>query len=128
MIARSLDGGGTFRDIRRVNTNPEPLRGGRGVDQFMPGVAVDSGGRVGVCWYDRRNDPANFSIDRFCGISINGGLSFTQRRQTTTSWLPFIDIDINIASSYMGDYDAVTSDSLGTTPGFLGAYQIFSLP
>src|SRR6185436_13778880 len=74
-VARSTDGGVTFDVPRKVNSNLEPalppLPGEKhGTDQFSPAIAVDKTGAVGVCWYDRRNDPANFKIDRYCARSV----------------------------------------------------------
>jgi hypothetical protein len=65
LLSRSSDGGATWSAPVRVNDTIEPPRG-PGTDQYQPGVAVDhTTGAVGVCFYDRRNDPQNFLIDRW---------------------------------------------------------------
>jgi hypothetical protein len=46
---------------------------GRGTGQFMPGLAVDNQGQVGVCFYDHRGDTLNFLIDRRCARSSDAG-------------------------------------------------------
>ncbi len=69
LLRSSSDGGSTWSPAVRVNNNPDPVPGGGGTDQYQPGVAVDKTGEIGVCWYDRRLDPLNYMIDRFCGVS-----------------------------------------------------------
>ena len=69
----SRDGGASWSDALRVNTNPH----GDGTDQFMPDIAVTEQGYVIVLWYDRRDDPNNTLIRPYFGISTDGGLTFT---------------------------------------------------
>jgi hypothetical protein len=126
LASRSTDGGATWSAPVQVNNNPNVLPGGRGTDQFMPSVAVDKTGRVAECWYDRRLDQVNFRVDRFCGVSINAGASFSNFRVTVASWSPSLANDLFINPSYMGDYDSLTSDTTGSSPGFMGAYQVFT--
>jgi hypothetical protein len=76
---------------------------------------------TGVCFYDRRNDPKNFLIDRYCANSTNAGVSFTTR-VTTKSFLSVVSQDLLIAPTYMGDYDTVSSDSMNSANGFHGAF------
>jgi hypothetical protein len=109
----------------QVNRNPEPLGSGLGTDAYMPGVAVDnSTGEVGVCWYDRRNDPLNFRVDRFCGHTTDAGATFTNKRATFENFPPIHGTDDLVNPSYFGDYDTVASDALQTTRGFTGAFQV----
>ncbi len=126
LLSRSRDGGVNWSTPVRVNNNAEPLPTGLGTDQYQPGVAVDRTGKVGVCWYDRRNDPLNFLVDRFCGTSSNGGTTFSNVRVTTSSWAPIHGTDDTINGFYLGDYDTVASDATLSTPGFIGAFQIVS--
>jgi hypothetical protein len=124
-ISRSSDNGATWSTPVQIDNNKEPLRNGLGTDSYFPGVAVDgSSGKVGVCWYDRRNDPLNFKIDRFCGDSSDGGMSFTNFRVTTKSFRPIHGADDLVNAYYMGDYDTVSSDVLQGTGGFIGAFQV----
>ena len=74
MVSRSRDGGATWDPPIKVNDNVEV---GFGTDQYQPSVAVDLEGRVASCFYDRRRDPANFQIDRFCTISNDGGQTWS---------------------------------------------------
>jgi hypothetical protein len=124
MISKSTNNGVSWSVPVQVNTNTEPLASGRGTDSYMPGVAVDNtNGEVGVCWYDRRNDPLNFKVDRFCGHSVDAGATFTNDRMTTASFMPIHGADDLVNPSYFGDYDAVASDFLKGTSGFIGAFQ-----
>jgi hypothetical protein len=124
MITKSTNNGTSWSIPVQVNTNTEPLASGLGTDSYMPGVAVDNtNGAVGVCWYDRRNDPLNFKVDRFCGHSLDAGATFTNVRMTPASFMPIHGADDLVNPSYFGDYDTVASDSLKATGGFIGAFQ-----
>ena len=125
MIVRSRDNGATWSAPVQVNTNPEPLLSGLGTDSYMPGIAVDnSTGEIGVCWYDRRNDPLNYRVDRFCGHSTDSGETFTNFRVTLANFPPIHGADNMVNGFYFGDYDTVASDTVRTTRGFIGAFQV----
>jgi hypothetical protein len=125
MIVRSRNNGATWSAPVQVNTNHEPLSSGLGTDSYMPGIAVDnSTGEIGVCWYDRRNDPLNYRLDRFCGHSFDAGESFTNFRVTPQNFPPIHGTDESVNPSYFGDYDNVATDTLKRTRGFIGAFQV----
>jgi len=121
----STDKGATwgFAPIK-VNSDAQP-RIGYGHDHYQPGIAVDATGKVAACWYDRRNDVANFGIERFCGTSTNG-FTWTNSKVAVPSFGPEHGIDGLINSVYMGDYDGLASDYLKTNPGFIGAFEVMS--
>jgi len=123
MIAKSTDGGLTFSVPRTVSPTP-PNFGGIGRDQFFPSVAVDKDGHVGVCYYDRRASTANTVIDRYCSLSLDRGRSWAEQRVSVANWVPVHDADGLINASYIGDYDALTTDAFGVTGGFVGAFEI----
>jgi hypothetical protein len=125
LLAKSTDFGQTFSLPTTVSPTPTDFIG-TGRDQFFPGVAVDKAGHVGVCYYDRRNDPANTIIDRYCSVSSNHGASWVEQRVSSSSWVPVHDSDMLINTAYIGDYDAITSDFLGGNAGFLGSFEIQS--
>lgn len=125
LLSRSSDGGQTWTAPARVNQDPlSHILNGQpyGTDHYQPGVAVDKSGRVGVCWYDRRNDPKNFTFGRFCAFSTDGGSSWHEPSAFLGNWQPFHDVDVFIAQYYLGDYDTVASDLSGKDNGFLGAF------
>lgn len=126
LATRSSDGGASWSAPVRVNTNPEPLRSGRGSDQYQPGLSVDSTGEIGACWYDRRLDPLNYQIDRFCGTSTDAAATWTNTRRSSPSWSPIHATDTLINPFYMGDYDVVASDFTRSTLGFIGAFQMMN--
>ena len=122
MVSRSHDGGATWDPPVRVNDNVEA---GLGTDQYQPGVAVDVSGRVASCFYDRRRDAANFTIDRFCAVSKDGGQTWSSNiRQTARSFMPIHATDTLINPVYMGDYDTLASEFTLTLEGFVGAYSV----
>jgi hypothetical protein len=69
----SRDGGDTWSQERRVNTNLL----GDGTDQFMPDIAVTPQGYVVMIWYDRRDDPNNTLVRPYFAISTDGGENWT---------------------------------------------------
>jgi hypothetical protein len=93
-----------------------------GHDHYQSGVAVDNRGYVGICWYDRRADPENFTIRRHCGESING-TSFTDADVGMPPFSGLHSTDVFINPIYMGDYDQMTSDFLNVNSGFIGAFE-----
>jgi len=130
LISRSMDGGTTWSPALRVN--PDPLthlyRGqSRGTDHYMPGVAVDKTGAVGVCWYDRRADPANLTSNRVCSLSRDGGVTWGNNLFANTNSQPWHATDAYINPFYLGDYDAVATDFALVNSGFVGAYGFVNL-
>ena len=122
-VAKSTDRGESFSTPNAVSPTPANFTG-VGRDQFFPGIAVDGDGRVGVCYYDRRNDPGNTIIDRFCSVSHNHGASWNEQRVSNSDWLPLHASDAVINLFYIGDYDALTSDFLLRNDGFFGTFEI----
>jgi hypothetical protein len=126
LLTRSVNGGAAWSAPVRVNQNADPVPAGGGTDQYQPGIAVDHTGMLGVCWYDRRHDPLNFAIDRFCATSNDAGASWRDHKESPSSWNPFHATDAFVNPFYMGDYDTVASDFTGAASGFIGAYQVMN--
>ena len=120
MLSRSSDGGMTWSPPRAISPTPQNFKGG-GRDQFIPSIAVDHDGAIAVCYYDRRNDPQNNALDRYCSVSQNHGQSFRDVRQSSKSWIYGQDWDRLVF--WLGDYDTVTAP-YGSKRGFFGAFGI----
>jgi hypothetical protein len=120
MLSRSSDDGRTWSQPRAISPTPPNFKGA-GRDQFIPSIAVDHDGTIAVCYYDRRNDPQNNALDRYCSISENNGESFHDLRQSSKSWIYGQDWDRFVF--WLGDYDTVTTP-YGTGRGFFGAFGI----
>jgi hypothetical protein len=95
-------------------------------DQFMPSVAIDSTGKLAVCYSDRRNDLQNDAIDHYCSVSQDGGATFNDLRVTDKSWSPAHSTDLVLNLNYMQDYDVVSPDWTGGNSGFFAAFQFQS--
>jgi hypothetical protein len=122
LISRSTDGGATWCPPVRVDSGAVESSAGFGIDHFQPGAAVDSTGTVGVCWYDRRDDPLNYKISRYCGVSWDHGTAWKDARVDPRIWPPIHATDALINPYYLGDYDTVASDQTQSLTGFQGAY------
>ncbi len=119
-FSQSGDGGATWSPPVRVNNNTEN-GGAPQTDQFEPALAADLKGRIATCFYDRRNDPSNFRIDRYCASSHNGK-NWSNSRITLMSFPTIVGQDVLMASDYMGDYDTLATDALDLHAGFVGGY------
>ena len=123
LVSSSKDGV-HFGPSVQVNSDRQPKVGG-GHDHFQPAIATDSTGSVAICWYDRRNDPQNLNIERFCAQS-KSGREWSNFRVPISPFAPLHRLDLFLAQNYMGDYDGLTSDFTGTAKGFIGAFQWMS--
>jgi hypothetical protein len=122
VVSRSNNGGLSWSPPVKVNDDNSNAPSSPGADHYLPGIAVDNNGSLGVCFYDRRLDSENFLIDRECANSQDGGRTWRNHRVTKESFAPSIAADMLVNSLYMGDYDTVAADSTGRSGGFLGAY------
>ena len=119
LISRSTDGGVTWSPPRAVSPTPPSFKGA-GRDQFIPSIAVDHDGTIAICYYDRRNDPANNALDRYCSLSQDSGQSFHDVRESPKSWT--FGQTWDLTSFWLGDYDTVTAPN--GSDGFFGAFGI----
>jgi hypothetical protein len=108
-VMRVQDKGDRFevQGITRVNDD------GPGSDQFFPFISVAAGGRVDVCFQDRRYAPDNALIFTTCAFSQDEGMSFANRQVTSE---PF-DASNN---DFIGDYNWQFSTSKLVMPIFVG--------
>jgi hypothetical protein len=108
-VMRVNDAGSRFTvdGITRVNDD------GPGSDQFFPFVTVAPGGRVDVCFQDRRYAPGNALIFTTCASSGDAGRTFRNQQVTTQ---PF-DASNN---TFIGDYNWQASTRTSVMSIFAG--------
>lgn len=75
-LARSIDEGATWQPPMRINTDP----GFANSWHWFGTLSVAPNGRVDVCWFDTRNDPANVLSELFYCYSLDGGLTWATNR------------------------------------------------
>ncbi|MEW6733815.1 MAG: hypothetical protein AB1489_20975 [Acidobacteriota bacterium] len=102
---RSSDGGKSFSLPRKINDD------GTLTTQINPSIATTADGKLGVKWWDRRNDPTNDSLtDVYMAISSDGGNSFGRNIRITNHNWAFGPKEPQVAEGYHGDYDAIIGD------------------
>ncbi len=77
LFSYSSDSGRNWSKPIIVNDDIPRIEG-EGPDNFMPAIAVNSSGVIGVSWYDRRDDPENRGWSARFAASLNGGETFTR--------------------------------------------------
>jgi Neuraminidase (sialidase) len=82
MLSISSDRGTTWTAPIVVSDAPATTRASGGPDQFMPTIAVNKNGTVGVLWYDRRDSDDNLSYYARFSASTDGGVT----------WLPSVRV------------------------------------
>jgi hypothetical protein len=117
-FSSSTNGGSSWSSPVIVNT---PASSSSPGDHFQPGIAVDESGTIAICWYDRGQDANNILIQRSCGTSTDGGLTWnnlllTRKYPSVTSQ------DAIIAINYQGDYDQLASNVINQGLGFLDGF------
>jgi hypothetical protein len=76
LLAYSSDKGKTWSKPVVVNDDEPRPAPDQGPDNFMPVVAVNGAGVVGVMWYDRRDNPDNLGWWVRFAASLDGGETF----------------------------------------------------
>jgi len=110
-LIKSTDYGINWTTPLRVNDDATTT------DQWMPSVSVDNTtGKVFICWYDSRMDPAsNLQTRLYAAVSTNGGNSFSVNENVS-------DVNFNPnnmavgqpgGEGYIGDY--IGNSAIGNT-------------
>ncbi len=81
-LAYSANKGTTWSEPVQIDDDENFPDGTPGPDDFMPTVAVNRAGVVGVMWYDRRAHPDNLGWDVRFRTSLDGG----------ETWLPSVKV------------------------------------
>ncbi len=74
LLISSSDKGKTWS--KPIVVNDDFARPTQGPDDFMPAIAVNSSGVVGVIWYDRRDNPDDLGYFVRFSASLDGGETF----------------------------------------------------
>ncbi len=90
----SVNGGVTWTGPVKVNDD------NTNHDQFFPWATIDSG-VIHVVFYDRREDPANHSINVYYSASNDWGTSFITNQKLTDV---ASDPDLGFGGQFIGDY------------------------
>jgi hypothetical protein len=96
-LSRSTDGGNTWSAPAKVNTDNNIT-----AHQFLTSMTVDqSTGYLYFLFYDRRNYTDN-KTDVYMAYSVDGGLTFHDKKISTSSFTPFSTV-------FFGDYTSISA-------------------
>lgn len=153
-FSSSADKGATWLKSRQI----DDVAASDSMDNFLPTVAVNPAGVVGVMWYDRRRRPDDLGWDARFTASVDGGKSFLPSVQvseqgttfgTATPWTALrssvsrakgddaanlvIDVTLNTFMFLGGDTAGLVSDAAGVFHTFwidnrTGVPQIWTAP
>jgi hypothetical protein len=128
-LSYSADAGRTWAPARRVSDADAAGR-----DHFMPNVAVNRDGIVGVVWYDRRERADNLGWDVRFTASRDGGATFLpgvrvsergarfgaadawvleSRSEAARGRAPTLDVSLNTFTFLGGDTSGLVADAAG---------------
>jgi hypothetical protein len=129
-IASSDDGGRSWTAPRLVSDD-EPSSSNPRSNNFMPAVAVNGGGVVGVSWYDRRDNPDNLGYWPRFSASLDGGATFLASVRVSTS--PNLVLDSKETRLNSGDTAGLAADAAGVFhPVWIdnrtGVHQVWTAP
>lgn len=115
-FVRSTDGGLTWSSPRTLNTDPPNL----GASHWFGTLAVAPSGRIDVCWYDNRANPAISNSALFYTSSYDGGVTWTPNVQASPSFNPNIGYP---NQNKMGDYLGVVADTQGANIAYSATFN-----
>lgn len=96
LFRKSTDGGLTFSDPFKINTDPP------GSDHYFPWMDVAPNGRIWVGWNDRRGDPQDIRSRWYQAFSTDEGKTWTEERVATVDTTP---------SGFIGDYHGLAAQN-----------------
>lgn len=109
-IASSDDGGHIWTAPHLVNDD-RPSERDQAPNHFMPAVAVNLNGVVGVSWYDRRDNADNLGYWPRFAASLDGGVTFLPSERVSTS--ANLVLDAKEARLNSGDTAGLAADAKG---------------
>jgi len=106
MFARSTDGGATFEDPIRINTDFSPY-----AYQWFGTMSVAPNGRIDVIWLDTRDATMNpYMSALYYSFSVDQGLTWSENEKLSDSFDPHVGWP---NQNKMGDYFDMVSDNNG---------------
>lgn len=109
-IARSTDGGLSWSDPVRINTDPPSGSPFDGNWQWFGSLSVAPNGRVDVTWFDTRDNPGTFLSRLYYTYSVDGGQSWSPNEALSESFDPHVGWPLQ---NKIGDYNHQRSDNAG---------------
>jgi hypothetical protein len=82
LFAYSHDDGRTWSAPQVISDDANASGENKAANNFMPAIAVNKDGAVGVVWYDRRDNPGNIGYYVRFSASVTGG----------ETWLPSVRV------------------------------------
>lgn len=115
-LARSSDGGNTWSPYVRVNDDAP----NKGASHWFGTLSVAPNGRIDVCWYDNRANPALPNSALFITSSYNGGATWLTSKQASPSFDPTVGYP---NQSKIGDYIGMVSDVSGSSIAYSATFN-----
>ncbi|MBS1700279.1 MAG: exo-alpha-sialidase [Armatimonadetes bacterium] len=115
-FVRSSDGGLTWTTPRTLNTDTPNA----GASHWFGTLAVAPSGRIDVCWFDNRANPAISNSALYITSSYDGGVTWTPEVQASPSFNPNIGYP---NQNKMGDYLGMVSDGQGANIAYAATFN-----
>jgi hypothetical protein len=135
MFSSSADKGRTWSEPQVINDDRPPMGQRGGPDHFMPTVAVNEDGIVGVMWYDRRDNPDNQGYYARFSASLDGGKTWLPSCRVSEQPNVVPDKSAKSTPFYVtgGDTAGLTADSTGVFHALwidnrTGVQQVWTAP
>jgi hypothetical protein len=112
-LAFSDDGGGSWSAPRIVSDDAHSLKPDDRPNEFMPMLAVNKKGLVGISWYDRRDNPDNIGYFARFAASLDGG----------GTWLPSVRVSSHANLMEPGDIRFNGGDTAGLVADADGVFH-----
>ena len=114
LFSSSDDLGQTWTTPRIVSDDAVSLKPGQRPNNFMPMIAVNKNGVVGISWYDRRDNPDNLGYWVRFSASLDGG----------KTWLPSVKVTTHSNLVEAGDIRFNGGDTAGLAADAAGVFHV----
>ncbi len=110
LFSYSRDRGRTWAEPSVVSDDSQSRGSNNGANNFMPAIAVNRDGVVGLLWYDRRDNPHNIGYWPRFSASLDGGETWLRSVRVSAS--PHVATDDTRKNG--GDTAGLAADADGT--------------